>query len=67
MRPPSTRPLRGVFIRAPRLEATGPAVEVLGPLEGRARLRPPGRVLAATFHPEMAADDRLHRRFLAQA
>jgi glutamine amidotransferase PdxT len=26
-----------------------------------------GRVFAATFHPEMTADDRLHRRFLAKA
>jgi len=60
-------PLRGVFIRAPRLRATGPAVEVLARWKGEPVLVREGRVLAATFHPEMAADDRVHRRFLAQA
>lgn len=57
-------PMRGVFIRAPRLTATGPAVEVLARLSGEPVLVRQGRVLAATFHPEMAADDRLHRRWL---
>jgi 5'-phosphate synthase pdxT subunit len=57
-------PMRGVFIRAPRLTATGPAVEVLARLKGEPVLVRQGRVLAATFHPEMAADDRLHRRWL---
>ena len=59
-------PLRGVFIRAPRLRATGPAVEVLARLGDEPVLVREGRVFAATFHPEMAGDDRLHRRFLAQ-
>ena len=58
-------PVRGVFIRAPRLMATGPAVEVLARWRGEPVLVREGRVFAATFHPEMAADDRLHRRFLA--
>jgi len=57
-------PMRGVFIRAPRLTATGPAVEVLARLKGEPVLVRQGRVLAATFHPEMAADDRLHRCLL---
>ena len=60
-------PVRGVFIRAPRLKATGPAVEVLARWQDEPVLVREGRVFAATFHPEMAADDRLHRRFLAQA
>jgi 5'-phosphate synthase pdxT subunit len=60
-------PVRGVFIRAPRLKATGPAVEVLARWRGEPVLVRQGRVLAATFHPEMAADDRVHRRFLAEA
>ena len=60
-------PVRGVFIRAPRLKATGPAVEVLARWRGEPVLVREGRVYAATFHPEMAADDRLHRRFLAAA
>jgi 5'-phosphate synthase pdxT subunit len=59
-------PMRGVFIRAPRLTATGPAVEVLARLKGEPVLVRQGRVFAATFHPEMAADDRLHRRWLDQ-
>ncbi len=58
-------PVRGVFIRAPRLTATGPGVEVLARLKGEPVFVRQGRVFAATFHPEMAADDRLHRRFLA--
>lgn len=58
-------PVRGVFIRAPRLKATGPAVEVLARWNGEPVLVREGRVFAATFHPEMTADDRLHRRFLA--
>lgn len=60
-------PVRGVFIRAPRLKATGPAVEVLARWQDEPVLVREGRVFAATYHPEMAADDRLHRRFLAQA
>jgi 5'-phosphate synthase pdxT subunit len=59
-------PLHGVFIRAPRLTATGPDVEVLARLKDEPVLVRQGRLFAATFHPEMAADDRLHRRFLGQ-
>jgi len=57
----------GVFIRAPRLASTGPAVEVLGRLGDAAVLVRQGRVLAATFHPEIAGDDRLHRLFIGLA
>jgi 5'-phosphate synthase pdxT subunit len=60
-------PLRGVFIRAPRIAATGPGVEVLGRLGEAAVLVRQGRVLAATFHPEIAGDDRLHRMFVGLA
>jgi 5'-phosphate synthase pdxT subunit len=63
--PTFAAPVRGVFIRAPRLTATGPDVEVLARLQGEPVLVRQGRVFAATFHPEMAADDRLHRRWLA--
>ena len=59
--------VRGVFIRAPRLASTGPAVEVLGRLGDAAVLVRQGRVLAATFHPEIAGDDRLHRLFIGLA
>ena len=58
-------PVRGVFIRAPRLEETGPDVEVLGRLRGEPVLVRQGRVLAASFHPELTDDTRVHERFLA--
>ena len=60
-------PLRGVFIRAPRFAATGHGVEVLGRLGDEPVLVRQGRVLAATFHPEIAGDDRLHRMFIGLA
>jgi 5'-phosphate synthase pdxT subunit len=58
-------PLRGVFIRAPRVADTGPDVEVLGRLHGEPVLLRQGRVLAASFHPELTDDARVHERFLA--
>jgi 5'-phosphate synthase pdxT subunit len=57
-------PIRGVFIRAPRIAAVGPGVEVLGRLEGEPVLVREGRVLAASFHPELTGDTRVHERFL---
>jgi pyridoxal 5'-phosphate synthase pdxT subunit len=60
-------PLRGLFIRAPRLRAVGAGVDVLASLDGAPVLVGSGRVLAATFHPEIVGDDRLHRLFLERA
>jgi pyridoxal 5'-phosphate synthase pdxT subunit len=57
-------PLRGVFIRAPRIAETGPEVEVLAELDGEPVLVRYGRFLAATFHPELTDDTRVHERFL---
>jgi 5'-phosphate synthase pdxT subunit len=57
-------PLRGVFIRAPRVADAGPDVEVLGELDGEPVLLRQGRVLVAAFHPELTADTRVHQRFL---
>jgi pyridoxal 5'-phosphate synthase pdxT subunit len=57
-------PLRGVFIRAPRVSDAGPGVEVLGRLDGQPVLVREGRVLAASFHPELTGDTRVHERFL---
>jgi 5'-phosphate synthase pdxT subunit len=57
-------PLRGVFIRAPRIVSAGPEVEVLGRLEDEPVLVREGRVLAASFHPELTDDTRVHERFL---
>jgi 5'-phosphate synthase pdxT subunit len=58
------KPLRGVFIRAPRVEATGDDVEVLAELDGKPVLLRQGRFLVATFHPELTDDTRVHELFL---
>ena len=58
-------PLRGVFIRAPRVRDVGPDVEVLAELDGVPVLLREGRVLVASFHPELTEDRRVHERFLA--
>jgi len=57
-------PLRGVFIRAPRVREVGPEVEVLAEHEGEPVLLRHGRFLVASFHPELANDPRVHERFL---
>ena len=62
--PASTHPLRGVFIRAPRIRAVGPAVEVLARVGDEPVAVRQGRVMGVTFHPELTDDDRLHRNFL---
>lgn len=60
-------PLPVVFIRAPRIREVGPGVEVLAELEGFPVLVRQGPVLAATFHPELTADRRVHRLFVEMA
>jgi 5'-phosphate synthase pdxT subunit len=57
-------PLRGIFIRAPWIAEHGPAVEILGEVDGRAVAAREGRVLVVSFHSELGHDDRLHRMFL---
>jgi 5'-phosphate synthase pdxT subunit len=57
-------PLRGVFIRAPRITAAGDGVEVLAKLDGEPVLLRQGRFLVATFHPELTDDTRVHELFL---
>jgi 5'-phosphate synthase pdxT subunit len=57
-------PLHGVFIRAPKIREVGPDVEVLGELDGEPVLVRDGRVLLASFHPELTDDLRVHQRFL---
>jgi pyridoxal 5'-phosphate synthase pdxT subunit len=59
-------PLRGVFIRAPRLREAGPNVEVLAEHDGEAVLLREGRFIVASFHPELTADTRVHELFLDQ-
>jgi pyridoxal 5'-phosphate synthase pdxT subunit len=57
-------PLRGVFIRAPRVREVGPGVEVLAELDGEPVLLREGRLIVASFHPELTDDKRVHERFL---
>jgi 5'-phosphate synthase pdxT subunit len=57
-------PLRGVFIRAPRVRAVGPEVQVLAELDGEPVLLREGRCIVASFHPELTDDTRVHERFL---
>jgi len=57
-------PLRGVFIRAPRVADVGPEVEVLARHEGIPVLLRDGRLLVAAFHPELTEDTRVHDLFL---
>jgi 5'-phosphate synthase pdxT subunit len=54
----------GVFIRAPRLLELGPRVEVLASRQGEPVLVREDRVWAATFHPELTGDPRIHRAFV---
>jgi 5'-phosphate synthase pdxT subunit len=53
-------PLPLVFIRAPRIDRVGPDVEVLARYRGEPVLVRRGAVTAATFHPELSADTRVH-------
>jgi 5'-phosphate synthase pdxT subunit len=62
---PGLEGLRCVFIRAPRLRDPGPAVEVLARVDGEPVLLRQGSRLAATFHPELTGDPRVHGLLLA--
>ncbi len=53
--------LPAVFIRAPRIRRVGKGVEVLATLRGEPVLVRGRRVVAATFHPELTGDSRVHR------
>jgi pyridoxal 5'-phosphate synthase pdxT subunit len=57
-------PLHGIFIRAPRVSAAGPDVDVLATHEDAPVLLRQGRFLVASFHPELTSDTRVHERFL---
>jgi pyridoxal 5'-phosphate synthase pdxT subunit len=59
-------PLRGVFIRAPRVRQAGANVEVLAEHDGEPVLAREGRILVASFHPELTDDARVHELFLEQ-
>jgi len=55
---------RGIFIRAPWVAKTGAGVEVLATIDGHTVMVRQGHVLASSFHPELAGDDRIHRMFI---
>ena len=57
-------PLRGVFIRAPRIRKLGDGVEVIGALDGEPVLVRDRRFLLASFHPELTEDLRVHELFM---
>ncbi len=57
-------PLEMVFIRAPRITETGSKVEVLARRDGFPVLVRQGHLLAATFHPELSSDRRVHQLFV---
>ncbi len=57
----------GVFIRAPLIERVGAGVDVLAERDGHAVLVRRDNAWAATFHPELSGDLRLHQWFLAEA
>lgn len=57
-------PLEMVFIRAPKIERIGPGVEVLATEGDDPVAVRQGRAMAATFHPELSADARVHQKFL---
>lgn len=57
-------PLEMVFIRAPRITRIGPETEVLATRDGFPTLIRQGHLLAATFHPELSEDRRVHELFL---
>jgi len=58
------RPFHAVFIRAPKVVAAGPAVQVLATHDGVPVVAHQGHVMVASFHPELTDDDRLHQIFL---
>ena len=58
-------PIEMVFIRAPRITRTGPGVEVLARRDQSPVLIRQNHILAATFHPELSADTRVHQFFLS--
>jgi pyridoxal 5'-phosphate synthase pdxT subunit len=58
------RPFQAIFIRAPWVERVGPNVELLAQRDGHGVMVREGHVLGTSFHPELGADERVHRYFL---
>ncbi len=62
----SDHPIEMVFIRAPIIRRVGEGVKVLGRAEGLPVLVEQGKLIAATFHPELTHDPTVHRYFLGK-
>jgi 5'-phosphate synthase pdxT subunit len=61
-------PVRAIFIRAPLILSTGPAVQVLAQLQdGRVVAAKEGHLIVTSFHPELTNDLRLHEYFVSMA
>jgi len=58
------QPIEMVFIRAPRIERTGAGIEIVATEDKDPVLVRKGKTLAATFHPELSDDTRVHKYFL---
>jgi 5'-phosphate synthase pdxT subunit len=56
--------MEAVFIRAPVIRRVGENAKVLAEHSGDPVLVEEGKHLAATFHPELTGDSRVHRMFL---
>jgi 5'-phosphate synthase pdxT subunit len=61
------QPLEMVFIRAPIIESVGANVEILADDAGHPVLVREGKILAATFHPELSDDTAVHEYFVRMA
>ena len=59
-------PVRGVFIRAPRVEDVGKGVRVLAEHEGHPVVLEQENVVVASFHPELVGEASLHRYLLGK-
>jgi 5'-phosphate synthase pdxT subunit len=59
-----SEPFIAVFIRAPWVADAGPGVAILAEVDGHPVLAREGRILVASFHPELTDDTRVHERFL---
>jgi len=57
-------PMRGIFIRAPWIEAAGPSIEILAEHGGHPVAARDATRIVAAFHPELTGDRRLHRMFV---
>ena len=57
-------PMEMVFIRAPRISRVGEGIETLATRDNSPTLIRKGQILAATFHPELSDDPRVHQLFL---